>query len=191
MRSKPPFSAGRRIAASVDESWRYFFEGFELGCRPGGNAQRGCPAQIGVVRLIHAYRSLGHFLAHLDPLSDSKRTHPLLELDHFGLEQADLDRMFDTSPFIGLPVPTTLRELIAALARRTAAPSASSTCTSRTPHIRRWLQERMEPRRNRPSFDRAQKLRILRSFTTPSCSSASCTPASSGRSVSPSKEPRR
>ena len=27
--------------------------------------------------------------------------------------------------------------------------------------IRRWLQERMEPRRNRPNFDRGKKLRIL------------------------------
>src|SRR5205823_9284442 len=28
-------------------------------------------------------------------------------------------------------------------------------------HIRRWLQERMEPRRNQPNFTRRQKLRIL------------------------------
>src|SRR5258707_6387135 len=30
--------------------------------------------------------------------------------------------------------------------------------------IRHWLQERMEPRRNRPRFDRAQKVRILKSL---------------------------
>src|SRR5579871_4217723 len=52
---------------SVDESWRWFFQGFELGSeRPAGGDSR----QGAVVRLIYAYRDLGHFLAHLDPLSE-------------------------------------------------------------------------------------------------------------------------
>src|SRR5688572_29476911 len=63
----------RRDPASVDASWRSFFEGFELGTgRPaapsGGGAQGGAEggSQGSVVRLIYAYRDLGHFLAHLD-----------------------------------------------------------------------------------------------------------------------------
>src|SRR5262245_54561057 len=70
---------------SVDESWRSFFEGFELGASrlavPGPDSR----TQLGIFRLIHAYRDLGHFVAHLDPLSERCESHPLLELSQFGL----------------------------------------------------------------------------------------------------------
>src|ERR1700737_5002311 len=97
------FQRWKRDPASVDESWRYFFEGFELGvARPAATAAPDAARwQTGVVRLIYAYRDLGHFLAHLD-------------LSEFGLTEADLDRTFDASPFLGLPRGT-LRQLLAAL----------------------------------------------------------------------------
>src|SRR5216683_574417 len=92
----------RRDPASVDESWRFFFDGFELGLKktpePSAPASR---QQIGVVRIIDAYRRIGHVLAQLDPLSDPPQSHPLLELSWFGLQESDLDRNFDTSHFAG------------------------------------------------------------------------------------------
>src|SRR5438105_11779866 len=100
--------------AAVDESWRLFFEGFELGVNrlaaPALDARR----QTGIVLLINAYRDLGHFVAHLDPLGERRQTHALLELSQFGLDESDLDQTFDASPFIGL-ASATLRELLAAL----------------------------------------------------------------------------
>src|SRR5262245_29869983 len=77
----------RRDAASVEESWRLFFEGFELGALAAPQAERRY--QQGIVRLIDAYRELGHFLAHLDPLSEARATYPFLELSEFGLEEKD------------------------------------------------------------------------------------------------------
>src|SRR5260370_709512 len=66
------YQSWRRDPASVDPSWRYFFEGFELGAaRPAVDGS----LQTGVVRLIYAYREIGHFLAHLDPLSEPRTTH--------------------------------------------------------------------------------------------------------------------
>src|SRR6516165_5523474 len=59
----------RQDPASVDESWRWFFQGFELGTSrsPADTDSR----QTAVVRLIYAYREIGHFLAHLDPLNEA------------------------------------------------------------------------------------------------------------------------
>src|SRR5262245_9171948 len=88
----------RENPASVDEQWRLFFEGFELGTS-GAGPQQGevtSTAQVGVDQLIYAYRSLGHLLARLDPLSEPRTSHPLLELSEFGLSEDDLDRTFDT-----------------------------------------------------------------------------------------------
>jgi 2-oxoglutarate dehydrogenase E1 component len=145
--------------ASVDDSWRAFFEGFELGAaRPVQALDTG--AQTAIVRLISAYRDIGHFLAHLDPLSEPKTSYPLLELSEFGLSEADYNRTFDTSYFLGLP-RATLRELLAALRETYSRTIGIEYMHIQDTRIRRWLQERMEPRRNQPNYSRRRKLRIL------------------------------
>jgi len=152
----------RNDPASVDEAWRLFFEGFELGqarsSTPPGPVESG--AQVGIVRLIHVYRHLGHLIARLDPLSDPAPAHPLLELSEFGLKEADLDKTFDTSPFVGLP-RATLRQLLVALKDTYCRTIGVEYMHIQDTRIRRWLQERMEPRRNEPRMQKRQKLRTL------------------------------
>jgi 2-oxoglutarate dehydrogenase E1 component len=150
----------RADPASVDESWRTFFEGFELGTSREAVADEALCAQGNIVRLIDAYRSLGHFLARLDPLSEQKKSHPLLELSEFGFDENDLERTYDTSHFVGLP-RATLRQLLAALRETYCRTIGVEYMHIQDTRIRRWLQERMEPRRNQPQFQRRQKLRIL------------------------------
>jgi 2-oxoglutarate dehydrogenase E1 component len=149
----------RENPAHVDEAWRAFFEGFELAASRSA-APLDTAAQASVIRLIDAYRDLGHFLAHLDPLSERRQTHPLLELSEFGFDEEDLDRTFDTSHFLGLP-RATLRQLIAALRETYCRTIGVEYVHIQDTRIRRWLQERMEPRRNQPNLLRRQKLRIL------------------------------
>jgi 2-oxoglutarate dehydrogenase E1 component len=149
--------------SSIDESWRNFFEGFELGAAQAPGADADCRLQTGVVRLIYAYRDIGHFMARLDPLSEPRAGHPLLELSEFGFTEADLDRSFDGSLFWGMG-RVTLRELVTALRETYCRTIGVEYMHIQDTNIRRWLQERMEPRRNRPRFDRAKKVRILKSL---------------------------
>src|SRR5688572_16428628 len=96
----------RQDPASVDDGWRLFFEGFELGAAGVPAAAVGgvdAGKQAAVVRLISTYRDLGHFLARLDPLSEPRKSHPQLELAAFGLDESDLDRVFHAGNFLGLP----------------------------------------------------------------------------------------
>ncbi len=150
----------RADPSSVDERWRLFFEGFELGSAGAGPEKTDSATLIGVARLISTYRSLGHLLARLDPLSEPRTSHPQLELSEFGLTEADLDRIFDTSVYLGLP-RATLRELLAALRETYCRTIGVEYMHIQDTHVRRWLQERMEPRRNQPGFARRRKLRIL------------------------------
>src|SRR5438309_1731205 len=85
----------RRDPVSVDQSWRLFFEGFDLGLEHKPAAATD-GQHFGIIRLIDAYRGLGHLLARLDPLSGPPARHPLLELAEFGFKEGDLDRVFDT-----------------------------------------------------------------------------------------------
>ena len=155
----------RRDPASVDETWQIFFEGYDLGVARDGRAAQALPtdlahSQANIVRLVNAYRRLGHFLAHLDPLSEPRQHYELLELAEFGLSEALLDREFDTGGFMGL-ARATLRELLRALKETYCRTIGVEYMHIQDTHIRRWLQERMEPVRNRPDFPRRRKLRIL------------------------------
>src|SRR5262249_59320701 len=64
---------------SVDDWWRAFFAGFELGTGQNGGSEviaplagepateRNAEPVIGVFDLIHSYRELGHLVAHPNP----------------------------------------------------------------------------------------------------------------------------
>lgn len=88
----------RHSPEMVGDEWRAFFKGFELAGETPSTG--GCLDPETAVRhsalhsLIHRYREMGHLLACTDPLSPCMIDHPLLSLQAFGLEPADLDRTF-------------------------------------------------------------------------------------------------
>ncbi len=146
---------------SVDESWQQFFEGFELGVMRAPATSADSTAQTAVTRLIYEYRDVGHFLARVNPLADPPPSHPLLKLSAVGLDNSQLDKTFDTR-FLGLPAGRgTLRELVEALKDTYCRSIGVEYMHIQDTRIRQWLQQRMEPIRNRPQFARRKKLRIL------------------------------
>jgi 2-oxoglutarate dehydrogenase E1 component len=156
------YQSWRQNPQSVDPSWQYFFEGFSLGLTQSstvGSQERG--SHVPIVRLIFAYRNLGHFIAHLDPLSEPRTGHPLLELSEFDLSEADLPRVVDTTPFLGNLGHAPLATLLEALRETYCRTIGVEYMHIQDTRIRRWLQYRMEPNRNRPNYDRDRKLRIL------------------------------
>ncbi len=150
----------QRDPLSVDPSWRAFLEGFDLGNARTASVRDTQSCQTGVVRLIAGYRDVGHLIAHLDPLSEPRPSHPLLELSEFGLSDAELDRTYDASAFFGLK-EATLRQIVAALRETYCRTIGVEFKHIQDSNVRHWLEERMEPRRNRPQFDRDKKVHIL------------------------------
>jgi 2-oxoglutarate dehydrogenase E1 component len=150
----------RENARSVDETWRIFFEGFELGQGSKPRAVETSRQQIGIVRMIDAYRSVGHVFANLDPLSDPPSDRLAQDLAEFDLSDADLGQTFDTSHFLGFQFGM-LKQLIAALEDTYCRSIGVEYMHIQDRQVRHWLEQRMEPCRNRPDFPRAVKLRIL------------------------------
>ena len=151
----------QRDPALVEESWRLFFEGFELARgTPLPQDAAAATAYTGMSHLVFAYRNLGHLLAHIDPLNEPPSEHPLLGLEVCGLTEADLDRVFPSTPFFSLE-NVTLRELLAALRETYCRSIGVEYIHIQDTHVRRWLQARMEPIRNKPQMQRRRKIRIL------------------------------
>src|SRR5207237_690205 len=75
---------------AVDAGWAAFFEGFELGdleerngaasAQPRTDEVCDPSLQTRVDGLVYAYRTLGHTIARLDPLSEKRPQNPLLSL---------------------------------------------------------------------------------------------------------------
>ncbi len=145
------YEAYRRDPASVDERWALLFAGYEWA-RDGA----GPP----IADLVHSYRELGHLVADLDPLGGSPRTHPLLRLEELGLREQDLDRVVDWAPLHG-GGRGPLRGLLHALAETYTGTLGVEYLGISDKRRRAWLQERMEPRRNRPELSAAERRALL------------------------------
>ncbi len=166
--------------ASVEPTLRAFFAGVEFAGNGNGHPANGAngtnghgpaPAvqaapdvlrQTGVVRLITAYRDLGHLEAHLDPLSATPPPpHPMLALERFGLAAADRDELVDESMVFGKDGMGRFGDLVDELRRTYCSTMGVEYMYIQDITARKWLAERMEPRQNRPRLPLRQKYRIL------------------------------
>lgn len=156
---------------SVDPTWRAFFQGFTLGNSGGALPQNESAGeelaivdsfkQSHVHYLINTYRSIGHFEAHLDPLSDAPEPHPKLSLEQFDLNEGDLETSFDVGSYLG-GGQMKLRDIISSLRETYCGYLGVEYTHIQDVDVRNWLQEKMEATRNQPNFTRPEKIRILR-----------------------------
>lgn len=94
----------------VDESWRKFFEGIEFSQKhfpqnpsflsSGGSEE--FPKEFKVLDLITAYRTRGHLFTKTNPVRQRRVWGPTLDIENFGLTQADLDAEFEAGKEIGI-----------------------------------------------------------------------------------------
>ena len=117
-----------------------------------------------VMQLLNAYRVRGHFYAKIDPLGGGMHEHAELDLDNFGLDEADPEGSFPTGDMPG-PAFMKLREIVEQLEETYCRSIGVEFTHIEAPEARRWLQERMEATRNRLSLSREEQLRILRKLT--------------------------
>ena len=150
---------------SVPSDWRFFFQGFELAGARYGKAEPVCNEdqalrQSSVHALISRYRNIGHLLACLDPLTSCPTDHPLLNLAAFNLTVKDLDTPFYARNLSKSDL-ISLRDLINILKETYCRSIGVEFMHLQDPDERRWLQDRMEPVRNRPHLSSEEKRRIL------------------------------
>lgn len=126
------YSDFQKDPSSVDSDLRKFFEGFDFAISNKADSSNGvatAPAgytdktpiknehlakELGVYRMIRAYRKRGHLVATTNPIRDRIDRKPQLDLKYFGLDDSDLDTEFSASALLNMQ-NATLKDLLAKL----------------------------------------------------------------------------
>ena len=152
--------------SSLPEDWQFFFKGFEMAGATGpadaDPDQALRQAKVGV--LIHRYRDIGHLLACMDPLSACPTAHPLLDLESFGLDAADLEHAF-AAPSLLEQTSVPLKTIVSKLKQTYCHSIGVEYMHLQDPDERRWLQKHMEPVGNRTEFSTAERVGLLQQLT--------------------------
>jgi len=148
---------------SVDESWKKFFEGFDFArtnFEDDGAIPENVQKEFKVINLIAGYRSRGHLFTDTNPVRVRRKYTPTLELKNFGLDETDLNTVFQAGSEIGIG-NSTLKEIIAHLQATYCGSIGIEYMYIRHPERVSWLRERIELK-NRPQLSKERKIHVMR-----------------------------
>ena len=117
---------------SVEPSWRAFFQGYDFALEEYGEDGMDSNAnsemawnhteiveeirkEFKVLELIDAYRIRGHLFTETNPVRARRKYTPEINLELFGLSDADLDLKFQAAKEISFKESETLRKIIEVL----------------------------------------------------------------------------
>ena len=148
------YKAYQQDPESVDIGWRKFFEGFDFARTnydEGGEVPESFQKEFKVINLITGYRTRGHLFTKTNPVRERRKYSPTLEIENFGLEQSDLDTVFQAGNDVGIGAAT-LREIIAHLEETYCESIGIEFVYIRDPERISWLRNKIELK-NRPTYD--------------------------------------
>jgi len=160
------YEAYQQDPGSVDFGWQKFFEGFDFGKGTLATApviaetNEHFLKEIKVLNMIDGYRSRGHLFTKTNPVRERRKYFPGKELETFGFTGADLDTVFNAGVEIGLG-PATLHDIRALLEETYCGSIGAEYRYIRNPIKIKWFENRMESKRNTPSFSIEEKKLML------------------------------
>ena len=116
--------------------------------------------EFSVLKLIDAYRTRGHLFTETNPVRERRLYTPTLELENFGLFNADLNTVFDAAKILGHQ-PQALQQIVAHLKNVYCQHIGIEYMYIRNPEVIQWIQDKLNINDNLPNFDTNQKKIIL------------------------------
>ncbi|MEO9256986.1 MAG: 2-oxoglutarate dehydrogenase E1 component [Crocinitomicaceae bacterium] len=148
--------------SSVDEGWSKFFEGFEFArtnFEKDAEIPENFQKEFKVINLINGYRSRGHLFTRTNPVRERRQYTPTLDIENFGLQDSDLETVFQAGTEIGTG-PSTLSEIIRHLKETYCQSIGLEYAYMREPERLAWFRQKIELS-NRPVYDKARKQLIF------------------------------
>ncbi|MFN4122665.1 MAG: 2-oxoglutarate dehydrogenase E1 component [Flavobacteriales bacterium] len=155
---------------SVDESWMKFFQGFDFAKASysalpakgdAGDIPENFAKEFKVINLINGYRSRGHLFTRTNPVRERRKYLPTLDVENFGLAQADMDTVFQAGSLIGIG-PAKLSAIVQHLKDTYCDSIGVEYMYIRNQEVVEWLQGALEKSRGRRNFSDEEKKRILK-----------------------------
>ncbi|MCG8575710.1 MAG: 2-oxoglutarate dehydrogenase E1 component [Flavobacteriales bacterium] len=153
---------------SVDIQWARFFEGVDFAKTDfeNGGIPENFQQELKVLNLIVDYRFRGHLFTKTNPVRTRRTYSPTLDLANYGLEEKDLNTVFQSGTEIGIG-PATLKDIIAHLEETYCKSIGIEYNYIREKERLSWLREHIEIK-NRPKFDNENKKEIFRKLSNAS-----------------------
>lgn len=148
---------------SVDIGWQKFFEGFDFARTnfdDDGAIPENFQKEFKVINLIQGYRTRGHLFTKTNPVRDRRKYTPTLEIQNFGLEESDLNTVFQCGEEIGIGAAT-LKDIIAHLDETYCQSIGIEFAYIRDPERVSWIKNKIELK-NRPVYDADRKIEIYK-----------------------------
>lgn len=148
---------------SVDIGWQKFFEGFDFArtnFEDDGAIPENFQKEFKVINLINGYRSRGHLFTKTNPVRDRRKYTPTLDIENFGLTEADLNTVFQSGDEIGIGAAT-LKDIIAHLEETYCESIGIEFAYIRDPERVKWIKDKIELK-NRPKYDAERKIEIYK-----------------------------
>ncbi len=147
---------------SVDQGFAIFFKGFDFALKNfQPSVGQVINKEFNVINLIHGYRQRGHLFTKTNPVRTRRQYFPTLDIENFGLNQTDLDTVFEAGNLIGIG-PSPLRSIIEHLQQTYCLSVGVEYLYIRIPEVVNWLREKMESVKNLPDYSPAKKKNIYR-----------------------------
>ena len=147
---------------SVDVGWQKFFEGFDFAqtnFEDKGEIPENLQKEFKVINLIISYRNRGHLFTKTNPVRESRVFEPNLNKENFGLEDSDLDTIFQCGEDIGIGAAS-LRDIIDHLRQKYCQTVGIEYTYIRDPKKITWLRGKVENKEVVP-FSKEKKIEIL------------------------------
>ena len=151
---------------NVEQSWRIFFEGFELARKSYQEPvvstadENRIQKEFKILNLINGYRQRGHLFTRTNPVRKRRTYSPTLDFRNFGLEDEDLNTVFHAGKEIGIG-NVTLKEIIAHLEATYCESIGAEFLYMRQPELIDWLRIRMEKSKNSENYSPEQQKHIF------------------------------
>ena len=147
---------------SVDVGWQKFFEGFDFAqtnFEDKGEIPENLQKEFKVINLIISYRTRGHLFTKTNPVRESRVFEPNLNIENFGLEESDLDTVFQCGEDIGIGAAS-LRDIVNHLRQKYCQTVGIEYTYIRDPKKITWLRGKVENKEVTP-FTKEKKIEIL------------------------------
>jgi 2-oxoglutarate dehydrogenase E1 component len=182
------YASYKNEPAAIDPSWKEFFDGFDFALTNYGSEDNGSgksdvatkptpkngalatpgtimdmeqlPKEIKVRALIHAYRSRAHLKSKTNPVRERRDRKPMVDPEYFGLEDGDMNTVFQAGNEIGIG-DATLKEILAALKTIYEGPMGFEYLYIRDAEILDWFKTKVEKEALAFNPSHEEKKRIL------------------------------